>query len=61
MSIPRCGTAPVSFLPQISGLPADFWASWPRRRIGTTLQPSGRHKHGPAVNAAVMKRLPESS
>jgi hypothetical protein len=29
MLVPRCGTAAVSFLPQISGFEADFWAGEP--------------------------------
>jgi len=61
MSISRCGTAPVSFLPQISGLPADFWA-------GRTVPPDHDHAAATrlpqtwsAADAPVMKRLPESS
>jgi hypothetical protein len=30
MAIPRCGSTPVAFLPQISGPSADFWAKGPR-------------------------------
>src|ERR1700709_2588702 len=36
MAVPRCGRAPVSFLPQLMRFPVDFWATVP-------CQPNRRH------------------
>jgi hypothetical protein len=40
---------------------AYFWAAARARPIGATLLPFGRRNVDRAVNAPVMKRLPESS
>jgi len=42
MPLPRCGTVAVSFLPQIVGFPAHFWAGAPpppNQRHAAAIQP----------------------
>jgi hypothetical protein len=51
----------VSFLPQVLGFSADFWAgrlSPPNHRHAAAIGPP---KSGPADHAPVIKHLPESS